>query len=84
MLDDGFLRDLPVEHRLRIWRKVIPDPGMFAQVAEADGDKIGFIISGPVSADYRKWADGEFHALYLLRKFHGRGIGRQLLMAAFR
>lgn len=83
LLDAEFLRTLDPAYRAAIWRKVIPDPAMFARVAEVDGEEVGFVMSGPVSVDYRQWAGGEVHALYLLRKFQGRGIGRQLLAAAF-
>lgn len=82
ILDAGFLRELSVEQRADLWRKVIADKDRFALAVESEGEKIGFVMSGPASAACRQWADGEVHALYLLQAFHGRGFGRRLMTAA--
>jgi len=81
LLDPGFLAGLSAGYRADIWRKVIADPSMFVLVALAEDERVGFVISGPASPDYRKWADGEIHALYLLGAFQGQGLGRKLLAA---
>jgi ribosomal protein S18 acetylase RimI-like enzyme len=76
-----FLADLSTGYRADIWRKVIADPGMFALVAWDGNERAGFVIAGPASPDYRRLADSEIHALYVLGAFQGRGIGRRLLEA---
>ncbi len=81
LLAPDFLAGLSTGYRADIWSKVIADPAMLALVAWAGNERAGFIIAGPASPDYRKWADSEIHALYVLGAFQGRGTGRRLLEA---
>ncbi|MBM3519676.1 MAG: GNAT family N-acetyltransferase, partial [Alphaproteobacteria bacterium] len=82
LLDPDFLRDLTVEYRARIWRRALADPAMFLRVTEVAGERVGFVMAGPASPDYRQWAACEVHALYLRRHRQGQGLGRSLLSEA--
>ena len=71
--------------RLRQWRRTLARPvqGGAVFVAELDGAPVGFGFCGPQREDDRL-ADGEFYALYLLRRAQRRGLGRALMAAMAR
>lgn len=69
------------ERREAWWRTQFDDnqtPTLFVAVTDK-GDVIGFASGGPVRGDYSY--DGELYAIYLLKAWHGQGIGRQLFLA---
>jgi GNAT superfamily N-acetyltransferase len=52
-------------------------------VAEEDGRVVGFASGGPARADAPNH-EGELYAVYLLKEYQGRGIGRALFDAVVR
>jgi GNAT superfamily N-acetyltransferase len=54
----------------------------FLYVAEAEGEIIGFTDGGKERSRPED-GQGELYAIYLLKEFQGKGIGRQLFQAAF-
>lgn len=51
-------------------------------VAEEGDRVVGFTSCGPAHEDSPRGYDAEIYALYLLREFHGRGLGRALFDAS--
>jgi GNAT superfamily N-acetyltransferase len=54
----------------------------FLYVAEAEGEIVGFTDGGKERGRPED-GQGELYAIYLLKEFQGKGIGRQLFQAAF-
>lgn len=81
LLPPGFLASLSAATRAQMWLSVLTggEGPSFVRLAVVDGATLaGFGLFAPrseVPAGY----DGEIRALYLLKKHHGRGIGRALL-----
>lgn len=48
------------------------------------GRIVGFVSCGSAREDATKEADGEIFAIYILKAYHGRTIGRALIAAAAR
>ncbi len=72
-----------VRDRTALWEIALDRmaPGHVLLVAEDPaGDIAGFVSGGP-ARDPALGAVGEIYALYLLRQFQGRGIGRALFTA---
>jgi ribosomal protein S18 acetylase RimI-like enzyme len=81
------LSGLSVDRRTEIWRRVFSDPEAFNSsavlVAEREGAIVGFGCCGlQRAADLSvRGYDGEISAIYVLRAFQHRGIGRALMSA---
>ena len=77
------LRNGPTyEIRERQWRAVLnaDDSRQFTFAVEDDeGKMIGFAKGQPYGSPDLPDFDGELNKIYLLRRYHRRGIGRQLL-----
>lgn len=85
LMTDAFLDDLPLFYRRRLamWDGLLKDGGRGVYVAESEKHGIvGFASVGPARDDaYAK--SGELTTIYLLRKYHRRGLGGALLRAGF-
>jgi ribosomal protein S18 acetylase RimI-like enzyme len=70
--------------RARQWATRFAEPdrpsGLFV-ACEADGSVCGFVACGR-ARDPALGTEGEFHAIYLLRRTQGLGLGRGLMAAA--
>ena len=84
LLPPEFLRRLSADARVAQWQEAISDPDVFVRVARDAGRIVGFVSSGDAREDAAKKADGEIFAIYILKAFHGRKIGRSLIAAAAR
>jgi len=64
------------------WRSILAskDQARYAYVAEMDNHIVGFAVGG-VERGRLPTCDGELYALYLLKAYQRRGIGRRLLLA---
>lgn len=79
IVDDEFLDNMPntVEERIKKGQAKFysnPDTNF---VMEDDGKLIGFSSVGKAQDEEKKDA-GEIFSLYLLKKYHGKGIGKEL------
>lgn len=83
IVPDEYLRNLSYERRERQWQNFYtsPDPRSHLWIA-LDGESIiGFSSGGRErGADEH---DGEVYAIYLLSKYHGQGIGKELFLRSF-
>lgn len=89
------LLGMSYEGQMREWAEMIRDrPGAQSVIVASDADDgvVGFASFGPARFGHRPAAGrfagenekvGEVHTLYVLPDFQERGIGRQLLAAAF-
>lgn len=84
LLPDAFLKNLSIDARIAQWRQTISDPQVFTRVAREAGRIVGFVSCGPAREGASKEADGEILAIYILKAYHGRKIGRSLIAAAAR
>ena len=71
-------RDLP--YRVSQWEKLI-ERGDWARVAVAERQVVAFVTAGP-ARDAEPGHPGELYSLYILREWHGRGLGRALFTKA--
>ena len=84
LLPPEFLRRLSADARVAQWQDAISDPDVFVRVAREAGRIAGIVSCGNAREAAAKKADGEIFAIYILKAFHGRGIGRSLIAAAAR
>jgi ribosomal protein S18 acetylase RimI-like enzyme len=84
LLPPEFLRRLSAGVRVAQWQDAISDPEVFVLVASDAGRIVGFVSCGNARGVAAKKADGEIFAIYILKAFHGRKVGRGLIAAAAR
>lgn len=82
IMPDEFLKSLSIEKRAEGWTRGLQNPieGGFNIVAEEEGQIVGFASGGPE----RDGDQGELYAVYLLKEYQGRGIGRDLFLEVAR
>ena len=82
LVDEAFATSFGRTDRLEQWLRVFSDASPAdVFVAEAENEIVGFASAGPIAHRWRGF-DSELYTLYVLRAFHGRGIGRALVAAA--
>jgi GNAT superfamily N-acetyltransferase len=78
MVSDDYLSNLTYESREQLWLNIIPNGGVY--VAEnRDGKVIGFSSGGKERSGEYNGFDGELYAIYLLKDYQGKGIGKALV-----
>jgi GNAT superfamily N-acetyltransferase len=86
LLPDDYLANLAYEQREALWRKILSKPvGQdLVYVAEGTpGDVVGFASGGPERSGDPVYTS-EVYAIYLLERWQGQGIGRQLIITLVR
>jgi GNAT superfamily N-acetyltransferase len=81
IVPDAHLANLSYERAEQRWREHLNDPANanFVYIAHRDdGQIVGFASGGPERENDAAYK-GELHALYVLKEYQGRGIGRQLV-----
>lgn len=62
------------------WRSEIADESVSFRLAEVDGETVGFVKLGPLTLPVGTPASAvELRQIYILKGFHGAGIGRVLM-----
>jgi GNAT superfamily N-acetyltransferase len=85
LVPDGVLDGLSIEHRERIWRKLLSESGgaSFTLVAERDGGVAGFChVAAPSRDDDASDSTCEVTAIYVDPDAWRAGVGRALLDTA--
>ena len=82
IVPDSHLDSMNLAERTQWTEAFLKDPNVdfYTVVAEQAGEIVGYAAGGPnrsSGADYQ----GELYTLYLLRKAHKQGIGRQLVQS---
>jgi GNAT superfamily N-acetyltransferase len=81
LMSDEFLDRLSVEQRAKRWKQTLSDPADVYHrviVAGNDNEIVGFANYGKNRSDDAEYR-GELFAIYVLKKFQGQGIGRELV-----
>jgi GNAT superfamily N-acetyltransferase len=79
LLPETYLRSLRASQRLPMWQQLLASGARVAVlVAEVDGEPVGFASGGDATEGGTPGETGEMWTLYLLRRFWGQGLGRQL------
>ena len=77
---DEYLKNLSLETQTAKWIKNLQQPNCHTFVAETSrGELVGFINGGPERTGRTDYC-GEIYAIYILKAWRGRGIGRYLLL----
>lgn len=78
IISDSYLDAMNLEERIERWKKNLQSPLGFNDVL-LNGDKeiIGYVSCGKSRPNKLK-CEGEIYALYLVKKYHGLGLGKQL------
>ncbi len=76
------LANIDMADRVCRWRSYLGTQGYPTYIARVDGEPAGFIRVGSLKEPLVAGADGHIYALYVLRRFHRRGIGRKLMSLA--
>ncbi len=80
IVPDTFLDDLSYEQREPTWKKGIKENNVYIAENE-NGQVIGFSAGGKErTGKYEAYA-GELYAIYILREYQGKGIGRLLVQS---
>ena len=82
LVDEEFANSFGERDRLAQWMRAFSDASpsdIF--VADAGGEVVGFASAGPIAHKVANYA-GELFTIYVLRAFHGNGVGRRLVRAA--
>lgn len=80
IIPESFLHTLKYTDRQHMWEKLIPrrvEQGCTLIVPDENDDVVGFADIGP-AREHEHGLEGEVYAIYLLRRYHGSGIGRRL------
>jgi GNAT superfamily N-acetyltransferase len=83
IVPDAYIRDLSYERRERQWQEFYlkPEPRSHVLVALVEETIVGFSCWGEERGAGEQ--NGEVFAIYLLSKFHGQGIGKELFFRSF-
>jgi len=82
IIPDSFLYGLSVKEREDDWNQALQQGQSEIYVAETvEGRIVAFACSGPERTQQYGY-DGELYAIYILREYQRKGIGRRLFQAA--
>jgi GNAT superfamily N-acetyltransferase len=84
LLPGEYLEQLSVDERERHWRETLSSSAGRVIVAEGAGDILGFVGFGAADEAEPETGPetGEVHAIYLLDRAAGTGVGRELFLRA--
>ncbi|MEE3079722.1 MAG: GNAT family N-acetyltransferase [Bdellovibrionota bacterium] len=85
IISKKYLESLKYTDKETMWEQFIPrrpGHGGTLVVKTSDGEVIGFSDFGP-AREHEHGFDSEIYAFYLLKKYHGKGLGRELLKRTF-
>src|SRR5262245_54746664 len=86
LLPDDYLANLTYEQRETLWREVLSksvDHNLVYVAEDYAGNIVGFASGGPERSGDPVYT-GEVYAIYLLERWQGQGIGRQLTITLVR
>lgn len=85
LIEQKFLDDRPLhfKNRFELWKKVTVNESQTTLVAESVNHGIVGFINGTNGRDEKYKDHAEVWCIYLLQRYHGQGIGYQLLKTFF-
>ncbi|NMH68566.1 GNAT family N-acetyltransferase [Bacillus sp. RO3] len=79
IISEEYLQSLSIEEREQKWRGILSGSHHTYVCEEEDGKIVGFVSFGKErSGEY----EGELYAIYLLKEYQGKGIGKRLFAIA--
>jgi len=84
IIHDSFINSLNLETYVERWERILAGnaKSRFVLVAKStDGEIAGYCMGGRVQQPFKQF-EGEIYALYLLKKYHGKGVGGRLFREA--
>ena len=80
IVHDSFLDEMTIEESHKRWKQILShkDESLFNAVIFTNENRIVGFVSGGKSRTAEIKVDGEIYALYLLKEFHGLGLGKKL------
>lgn len=84
IMPDEVFNTINLKNRINMWETIFHSEKLRQDILVVTVDKkvVGFAQVGK-PRDKKSICDGELHAIYLLKKFHGNGIGGDLLDHTF-
>ena len=79
IVPNQYLNGMSHEKREKQWRSIIENPDSIVLVAEGIDGSIGGYISGGRERSGKISFEGELYAIYLLKEWQRKGIGKQLV-----
>jgi GNAT superfamily N-acetyltransferase len=76
--DEELLAMTNYESRLASWNSIVRDETQITLLA-LDAEKVIGFVNGGKAQDKLDGYDGELYRIYLLKSYHGKGLGRQLM-----
>jgi len=85
LMPQEFLDDRPLyfRNRYRLWKRVTTDPMQRTYVAECPQNGVIGFVNGSAARDKEYAEYAEVYCLYLLKKYQGKKLGRELLRMYF-
>lgn len=86
LIEDDFLNSISVERYKERWHLILSrgDSHSFVIVIKNSEEEIIGYCSGGKAREPFQHFEGEIYALYLLKNFHGKGIGKRLFTEALK
>ena len=80
IINDDYIDSLDINKKQKTWTRLLQNQERPTWVLWVDNEIVGFASAGAnrTANDY----DGELYALYFLKSFQGKGLGRKLMIAA--
>jgi L-amino acid N-acyltransferase YncA len=83
IVPDEYLDSLSYDDRTKRWKQTFELGKTVFVAQDEDGNIVGF-ANGGVERSGDPFYKGELYAIYLLKPFQGRGLGRQLVQAVLK
>ncbi|MBM7662996.1 L-amino acid N-acyltransferase YncA [Bacillus mesophilus] len=80
IVSEEVLNSLSYEEREELWKKVIPNGGVFVALDDT-GNIVGFASGGKERTKQYQGYEGEVYAIYLLEDAQRKGFGRKLVQS---
>ncbi|MGP4079653.1 GNAT family N-acetyltransferase [Pseudalkalibacillus sp. R45] len=81
IVSDGFLDSLSPEQKISQWTRNLEQDDPILLVADEAGQVVGFVSAGKSRSDHLPFK-AEIYAIYILKEFQRKGIGKALVKAA--
>lgn len=84
IISDAYLQSMNLEELENTWTKILSPKNVATKtnvLVNSANEVVGFVSHGKSRSEQIK-VDGEIFALYLLKEYHGKGLGAQLFLHA--
>ncbi|RYZ91195.1 MAG: GNAT family N-acetyltransferase [Proteobacteria bacterium] len=82
IIPDDYLDQMSIESRVKIWTKVLGSHGHYCETIRVEGRLVAFLSAGR-ALEKEGYPDQEIFALYILKAFQRKNLGRELCTRLF-